>query len=95
MGLITAPQSKAIRAVISDGGFARLEGAMLGWVQEQQISLPHWLVLPLARLIIWVAGWRLGARLAEADPIRWVGRIAPGRCSLSTGTMTLTSPLPT
>jgi len=77
VSLITAPQSEAIRAVISDGGFARLESAMLGWVQEQQISLPHWLVLPLARLIMWVAGWRLGARLAEADPIRWVGGIAP------------------
>lgn len=77
VGLITPPQSEAIRAIISDGGFARLEGAMLGWVQEQQINLPHWLVLPLARLVVGVAGWRLGAGLAEADPIRWVGRIAP------------------
>jgi len=77
VGLITAPQSEAIRAVISDGGFARLESAMLGWVREQRVSLPHWLALPLARLVIGVAGWRLNARLSEASPIRWVGRIAP------------------
>jgi len=76
VGIITAPQSGAIRAVISDGGFARLEDAMLGWVRER-MDLPHWSVLPLARLIIAVAGWRLGASLPKANPIRWVGRIAP------------------
>lgn len=76
VGLITAPHSQAIRAVISDGGFARLESAMLGWVHER-VRLPHWLVLPLARLIITVAGWRLGACLASADPLRWVQYIAP------------------
>jgi fermentation-respiration switch protein FrsA (DUF1100 family) len=76
VGLITAPQSEAIRAVISDGGFARLENAMLGWARGQK-DLPRWLTLPLTRLVIAVAGRRLGARLPRADPIRWVGRIAP------------------
>jgi fermentation-respiration switch protein FrsA (DUF1100 family) len=28
-------------------------------------------------LIITVTGWRLGVRLSEADPIRWVAQIAP------------------
>ena len=77
VGIVTAPQSEAIRAVVSDGGFARLESAMLGWAQEQRMDLPRWLVLPLARLVVTVAGWRLGVRLPEADPLRWVGRIAP------------------
>jgi fermentation-respiration switch protein FrsA (DUF1100 family) len=76
VGLITAPQSEAIRAVVSDGGFARLEGAMLGWARKR-FNLPDWLAVPLARLTIVVAGWRLGAHLPEADPIRWVGQIAP------------------
>lgn len=75
VALITAPQCEAIRAVISDGGFARLEDAMLGWGRER--GLPRWLTLPLARLIVVVAGWRLGVRLSKADPIRWVARIAP------------------
>ncbi|MFQ6102238.1 MAG: alpha/beta hydrolase [Anaerolineae bacterium] len=77
VGIITAPQSEAIRAIVSDGGFARLEGAMLGWARRRQMDLPRWLTLPLARLIIVVAGWRLGVRLVETDPIHWVGRVAP------------------
>ena len=76
VGLITAPRSEAIRAIISDGGFARLESAMLGWAREQ-VELPRWLVLPLARLVIAVAGWRLGVHLPEADPVRWVNRTSP------------------
>jgi fermentation-respiration switch protein FrsA (DUF1100 family) len=76
VGLITASQSDAIRAVVSDGGFARLESALLGWAHRRR-ELPRWLTLSLARLTIAVAGWRLGARLSEAAPIHWVGRIAP------------------
>jgi fermentation-respiration switch protein FrsA (DUF1100 family) len=75
VGLATAAQNEAIRAVISDGGFARLEGAVRGWGLER--GLPHWLALPIARLIITATGWRLGVRLSEADPIRWVAQIAP------------------
>ena len=76
VAMSTAPHSEAIRAVISDGGFARLENALLGWSSRRR-NLPSWLTLPLTRLVIAVAGWRLGGRLPEADPIRWVGRIAP------------------
>lgn len=75
VALATAPRCEAIRAVVSDGGFARLEGAMLGWGLER--GMPRWLALPFARLIVVVAGWRLGARLSRADPIRWVAHIAP------------------
>jgi fermentation-respiration switch protein FrsA (DUF1100 family) len=75
VGLVAAAQNEAICAVISDGGFARLEGAVRGWGLER--GLPHWLALTTARLIITVTGWRLGVRLSEADPIQWVARIAP------------------
>jgi fermentation-respiration switch protein FrsA (DUF1100 family) len=75
VGLATAAQNEAIRAVISDGGFARLEGAVRGWGLER--GLPGWLSLLIAKLIITVTGWRLGVRLSDADPIRWVARIAP------------------
>ncbi len=76
VGLTAAAQSESIRAVVSDGGFARLESTLVGWSRERG-NVPHWLARLLARLIITVAGWRLGVRLAEADPIRWVGHIAP------------------
>jgi fermentation-respiration switch protein FrsA (DUF1100 family) len=75
VGLAAAAQNEAIRAVISDGGFARLEGAVRGWGLER--GLPHWLALLIARLIITITGWRLGVCLSDADPIRWVARIAP------------------
>jgi dipeptidyl aminopeptidase/acylaminoacyl peptidase len=76
VGLTTAAQNAAIRAVASDGGFARLESALLGWGRERR-NVPRWLAWLPARLIIAVTGWRLGVRLAEADPIHWVERIAP------------------
>jgi fermentation-respiration switch protein FrsA (DUF1100 family) len=75
VGLTAAAQNRAIRAVVSDGGFARLESAVLGWGLER--NLPRWLALLVARLIIVVAGWRLGVHLSDADPIRWVAHIAP------------------
>lgn len=77
VGMTTAAQCAAIRAVVSDGGFARLESALLGWGRERGKNVPRGLARLLARLVITVAGWRLGARLPEADPIRWVGQIAP------------------
>lgn len=77
VAITSAAQCQAIRAVVSDGGFARLESALVGWARERGKSAPHWVALPLARLVITVAGWRLGARLPEADPIRWVEQIAP------------------
>jgi fermentation-respiration switch protein FrsA (DUF1100 family) len=75
VGLATAAQNEAVRAVTSDGGFARVESAVVGWGLEH--GLPRWLALPVARLIITAAQWRLGVRLSDADPIRWVARIAP------------------
>ncbi|MFN2269238.1 MAG: alpha/beta hydrolase [Anaerolineae bacterium] len=75
VGITTAAQCESIRATVSDGGFAHLESAVVGWGLGR--GAPHWLALSLARLIITVAGWRLGVRLTEADPLRWVTHIAP------------------
>ena len=75
VGLATAAENETIRAVISDGGFARMESAVLGWGLER--GLPRWLALLIARLIITATGWRLGVRLSDADPIQWVAQIAP------------------
>lgn len=76
VGILTTPLEERIGAVVSDGGIARLESAMMGWAQEIA-RMPRWLAWPLARTVQVVAGWRLGLRLDEADPIHWIGRIAP------------------
>ena len=83
VGATTAAQCEAIQAVVSDGGFAYLESAVVGWGLEHR--LPRWFSIPLARLIILVAGWRLGVYLAKADPIRWVAHIAPRAVSFIHG----------
>lgn len=75
VAMATAPHSEAIQAVVSDGGFARLSGAIAAGVREQ--GLPGFLAPPVGHLIMWLAGLRLGCSLREADPIRWVDRIAP------------------
>lgn len=71
VAMSTAPRSQAIRAVVSDGGFARLVPTIAVGIRGR--GLPGW----LAPLIVRFAGWRLGARLPEADPIEHVGTIAP------------------
>jgi len=76
VAISTAPLDERIVAVASDGGFPRLEDALVGWA-EGRGGLPRWSVLPVARLVRLVTGWRLGVDLREADPIRWIGRIAP------------------
>jgi hypothetical protein len=81
--MATAPQSEAIRAVVSDGGFARLWGAIAAGVRERGPSsrsgqgLPGFLASLVSHLIMWLMGLRLGCSLSEADPVRWVGKIAP------------------
>lgn len=76
VAILTAPLDERIAAVISDGGFARIEEAMVGWARHIA-RLPAWLARPLARAVLTAAGWRLGLRLAEYDPVRWIGRISP------------------
>jgi alpha-beta hydrolase superfamily lysophospholipase len=75
VAISTAPQSEAIRAVISDGAFAKLESAIASGARER--SLPGWIAVWASPLMICLASLRLGAWLPRADPIRWVGKIAP------------------
>jgi alpha-beta hydrolase superfamily lysophospholipase len=75
VAISTAPQSEAIRAVVSDGAFARLGNAITNGAKER--GLPGWVAALMSPLIICFASLRLGAWLLKADPIRWVDKIAP------------------
>jgi alpha-beta hydrolase superfamily lysophospholipase len=75
VAISTAPQSDAIRAVISDGGFARLGSAIASGMRER--GWPGWIAVWVSPLIIGLASLRLGVWLSRADPIRWVDNIAP------------------
>jgi alpha-beta hydrolase superfamily lysophospholipase len=66
---------KAIRAVVSDGAFARLGNAIASGARER--GLPGWAAAWASPLIICLASLRLGAWLPKADPVRWVDKIAP------------------
>ena len=81
--MATAPHSEAIRAVVSDGGFARLSDTIAAGVRERGPSsrsgqsLPGFLASLVGHFTIWLMGLRLGCPLSRADPIHWVDRIAP------------------
>ncbi len=75
VAMSTAPHSEAIAAVVSDGGFARLERAVAAGARQR--GVPAFLAPLFGRVVVWLAGLRLGVRLSEADPIRWVDKIAP------------------
>jgi dipeptidyl aminopeptidase/acylaminoacyl peptidase len=75
VAMATAPHSEAIRAAVSDGGFARLLDAIAAGVREQ--GLPGFLASLAGHLIMWLMGLRLSCSLSGADPIRWVDKIAP------------------
>ncbi len=83
VGMITAPVCPAIRAVVSDSGFAELATAIAGGAAEE-LPTP-WLSWPLGRAIVWLAGRRLGFDLPSADPIRWVSQLAPAALFLIAG----------
>lgn len=75
VAMATAPHTEAIRAVVSDGGFARLSDAVAAGVRTR--GLPGLLASLMGHLIVWLMGLRLGCSPREADPIRWVDKIAP------------------
>lgn len=75
VALSGAPLSQHIRAVAADGSFAWLHNAIRVGVQER--GVPRFLAAPIARLAVRIAGWRLGANLAEAAPALGAGKIAP------------------
>jgi alpha-beta hydrolase superfamily lysophospholipase len=75
VAIATAPLSQAVRAVIADSAFAELRTILVTYLQQQ--GIPRWLASGLATWIIWAAGLRLHCHLPDADPLRWVGQIAP------------------
>jgi alpha-beta hydrolase superfamily lysophospholipase len=75
VAIATAPLSQAVRAVIADSAFAELRTILVTYLQQRGIPRPP--ASALTTWIIWAAGLRLGCHLPEADPLRWVGRIAP------------------
>ncbi len=75
VAMATAPHSEAIRAVVSDGGFARFSDTIAAGVRER--GLPGFLASLVGHLIVWLMGLRLDCSLSEADPIHWVDKIAP------------------
>jgi alpha-beta hydrolase superfamily lysophospholipase len=75
VAMSAAPHSDAVAVVVSDGGFARLERAVA--VGARKRGLPAFFSPLFGRVVVGLAGLRLGVRLSEADPIRWVDQIAP------------------
>jgi fermentation-respiration switch protein FrsA (DUF1100 family) len=75
VAMLTVPICPHVRAVISDGGPARLDSAMTNWVMER--GAPRLLAVALAWLAIAVTSLRLRANLFRYEPARWVGQIAP------------------
>jgi len=75
VAVATAPLSEAVRAVVADSAFAELRTILVTHLQQR--GFPQPLASGLTALIIWAAGLRLGCYLPDADPVRWVGQIAP------------------
>ena len=75
VAMLTAPICTEAKAVISDGGPARLLSATAAWGVER--GAPRWLSTALAWLMIAVTSLRLRANLFRYEPVRWVGQIAP------------------
>ena len=75
VAVATAPLSESVRAVIADSAFAEMRTIMVTYLQQS--SVPRPIASGLTTLILWAAGLHLGCRLPDADPLRWVGHIAP------------------
>jgi len=73
--MLTAPIASQVRAIVSDGGIARMTSALVGGLVESHV--PRWAARPVAWLAVLFTSWRLGANLFAYEPIRWVGKIAP------------------
>jgi fermentation-respiration switch protein FrsA (DUF1100 family) len=73
--MLAAPLCPEVRAVVEDGGPARLRVALAA--RAMDFHLPRWLAVPLAWLAVAITSARLGANLFGYEPVRWVGKIAP------------------
>ena len=75
VAMLTAPICPDVRAVISDGGPARMRTALTVWAWERGVPRP--LGAMLAWLALAVTSLRVGANQFHYEPVRWVGRITP------------------
>ncbi len=75
IAMATAPLSPMVVGVISDCAFAELRRIMQNAFAARRF--PQWLTPLLGWLTIAFASMRLRANLFTADPIHWVGKIAP------------------
>ncbi|MCX7683534.1 MAG: alpha/beta fold hydrolase [Anaerolineae bacterium] len=73
--ILAAPDCPEVRAVVSDGGPARLRTAIAG--RGTELGLPRWLVRPLAWWTVAITSARLGVNLFHYEPVRWVGKLSP------------------
>jgi dipeptidyl aminopeptidase/acylaminoacyl peptidase len=73
--MLTAPICPDVKAVVSDGGPARLMTGAGAWAAER--GLPHWPMKMAAWLFLNITSIRLGANLFKYEPIRWVRKISP------------------
>lgn len=70
-----AVQAEGVAAIVSDGCYVDLARAIFGWAAARGIRGRG--IELFARLMLQMMGWRLGCRVEEASPIRWVGRVSP------------------
>ena len=75
VSMLVTPVSPDIKAVITDGGPARLWSGATAWAVDR--GLPRWLGRLLAWLFFSMTSLRLGTNLFQYEPIRWVGKISP------------------
>lgn len=75
VAISTAAKCPDLVAVVSDGGFARIQPTLVRGVEAR--GLPAWLGSTLAPLILLITRWRLGCDLRAADPLKWIGQISP------------------
>jgi pimeloyl-ACP methyl ester carboxylesterase len=75
VSMLVAPDCPDVKAVITDGGPARMRTAIA--VRGVEMGFPLWLSKLIAWMIISMTSLRLGVNLFQYEPIRWVGKIAP------------------
>jgi fermentation-respiration switch protein FrsA (DUF1100 family) len=75
VAMLVTPLCPEVRAVISDGGFARLTTALREGIHER--GIPRGLCSSLAWLAVTITSLRVGANLFRFQPVDWVGKISP------------------
>jgi pimeloyl-ACP methyl ester carboxylesterase len=73
--MLSAPVYPEVRAVVADGGPARLRTALAARAVE--FHVPRWFTAPMAWLTVAITSLRLGVDLFHYEPVRWVGKITP------------------